>query len=80
MQWLEDHEGRGLIAVAIAPDLGERYLDTVYQTNWVQHLYGAEVISADDAVRPRSSEQPGDADGELAHGVLSTGPTPVNPR
>jgi cysteine synthase A len=30
--------------VTIAPDLGERYLDTVYQTNWVQELYG-DVLS-----------------------------------
>ena len=29
------HDGDDLTAVAIAPDLGERYLDTVYQTNWV---------------------------------------------
>jgi hypothetical protein len=32
-------------AVAISPDLGERYLDTVYQTNWVQDLYGDDVLS-----------------------------------
>jgi hypothetical protein len=35
---------RGVTAVANAPDLGERYLDTVYQTNWVQELYG-DVLS-----------------------------------
>jgi cysteine synthase A len=28
----------------LAPDLGERYLDTVYQTNWVQELYGQDVL------------------------------------
>ncbi len=32
-------------AVAIAPDLGERYLDAIYQTNWVQDLYGEDVLS-----------------------------------
>jgi len=37
----DDHERT---AVALAPDLGERYLDTVYQTNWVQDLYGADVL------------------------------------
>jgi hypothetical protein len=31
--------------VAIAPDLGERYLDTIYQTNWLQDLYGEDVLS-----------------------------------
>jgi len=45
IRWLENHDAQGLIAAAIAPDLGERYLDTVYQTNWVQHLYGEDVIS-----------------------------------
>jgi hypothetical protein len=33
--------------VAIAPDLGERYLDTIYQTNWLQAIYGQDVLSAD---------------------------------
>lgn len=43
--WLELYDvDRGLVAVAIAPDLGERYLDTVYQTNWLQDLYGDEVL------------------------------------
>jgi cysteine synthase A len=32
--------------VAIAPDLGERYLDTVYQTNWVHDLYGEDVLAS----------------------------------
>jgi cysteine synthase A len=31
-------------AVAIAPDLGERYLDTVYQTNWIEAIYGKDVL------------------------------------
>ncbi len=34
--------GAGLVTVAISPDLGERYLDTVYQTNWVRGVYGDE--------------------------------------
>ncbi|WP_329034450.1 2,3-diaminopropionate biosynthesis protein SbnA [Streptomyces sp. NBC_00178] len=38
--WLARRETPGLTAVAVAPDLGERYLDTVYQDNWVQDLYG----------------------------------------
>ncbi|MFI6647151.1 2,3-diaminopropionate biosynthesis protein SbnA [Streptomyces sp. NPDC050529] len=40
IDWLARHGTRDLTAVAIAPDLGERYLDTVYQDNWVQDLYG----------------------------------------
>ena len=31
--------------MALAPDLGERYLDTVYQANWVQDLYGYDVLT-----------------------------------
>ncbi|MEV1024838.1 2,3-diaminopropionate biosynthesis protein SbnA [Streptomyces sp. NPDC050264] len=33
-RWLELHGRRGMTAVAIAPDLGERYLDTVYREGW----------------------------------------------
>ncbi|WP_030256055.1 2,3-diaminopropionate biosynthesis protein SbnA [Streptomyces violens] len=46
--WLARHEDRDVTAVAIAPDLGERYLDTIYQTNWLQDLYGEEILSADE--------------------------------
>ncbi len=46
MAWLGRHDRRDeLTAVALAPDLGERYLDTVYQANWVQDLYGDNVLS-----------------------------------
>ncbi|WP_028929918.1 2,3-diaminopropionate biosynthesis protein SbnA [Pseudonocardia asaccharolytica] len=45
--WLGRHDGTELTAVAIAPDLGERYLDTIYQSNWLQALYGEDVLSAD---------------------------------
>jgi 2,3-diaminopropionate biosynthesis protein SbnA len=46
--WLAQHDGRELTAVTIAPDLGERYLDTIYQTNWVQDLYGDDVLTLDE--------------------------------
>ncbi|MFB9305642.1 pyridoxal-phosphate dependent enzyme, partial [Kibdelosporangium philippinense] len=46
MGWLDRHDAHELTAVAIAPDLGERYLDTVYQTNWLQGVYGEDVIGA----------------------------------
>jgi cysteine synthase A len=48
MGWLARRDRRGLTAVAVAPDLGERYLDTIYQTNWLQGLYGEDVISRDE--------------------------------
>ncbi|ARF54308.1 2,3-diaminopropionate biosynthesis protein SbnA [Streptomyces gilvosporeus] len=48
-QWFAEHtpDADRITAVAIAPDLGERYLDTVYQSNWVRHLYGSAALDAD---------------------------------
>jgi cysteine synthase A len=48
VEWLARHDGEELTAVAIAPDLGERYLDTIYQTNWVQGLYGEDALRHDE--------------------------------
>jgi cysteine synthase A len=43
--WLATHRpDEDVTAVAIAPDLGERYLDTVYQPSWVEEIYGAGVL------------------------------------
>ena len=47
-RWLAQHDTRDLTAVAISPDLGERYLDTVYQSNWLVAAYGEDVLSAAD--------------------------------
>jgi 2,3-diaminopropionate biosynthesis protein SbnA len=44
MDWLARHDADGVTAVALGPDLGERYLDTIYQTNWVADLYGDDVL------------------------------------
>lgn len=48
-RWLAENGAPGMTAVAIAPDLGERYLDTIYQSHWVEDLYGDDVLNADDA-------------------------------
>jgi N-(2-amino-2-carboxyethyl)-L-glutamate synthase len=48
MEWLTLNGSQDLTAVAIAPDFGERYLDTVYHTSWVLDLYGEEVLSSDE--------------------------------
>jgi cysteine synthase A len=48
MDWLSLHGSGELTAVAIAPDLGERYLDTVYHSNWVLDLYGEDALSSDE--------------------------------
>ena len=47
MTWLAQHDAQELTAVAIAPDLGERYLDTIYQTNWLQDLYGDDLLNTE---------------------------------
>jgi cysteine synthase A len=50
MGWLAKHDARKLTAVAIAPDLGERYLDTIYQASWVEDTYGEDVLGSEDAL------------------------------
>ena len=46
LDWLDRHDPGDLTAVAISPDLGERYLDTVYQASWLHSLYGEDVLSS----------------------------------
>jgi 2,3-diaminopropionate biosynthesis protein SbnA len=48
LDWLARHDRPGLTAVAIAPDLGERYIDTIYQASWVQRLYGDDVLGSSE--------------------------------
>jgi cysteine synthase A len=43
-RWLDAAGRPDLNAVAIAPDLGERYLDTVYDDAWVVEHYGADLL------------------------------------
>ena len=45
MSWLAGHGAFDLTAVAIAPDMGERYIDTVYDDGWVTNAYGAGVLA-----------------------------------
>ncbi|WP_326640852.1 2,3-diaminopropionate biosynthesis protein SbnA [Streptosporangium sp. NBC_01755] len=48
LQWLQVHDpGHHLSSVAVSPDLGERYLDTVYQESWVRDVYGDDVLAGD---------------------------------
>lgn len=44
--WLSRQDGSERTAVAIAPDLGERYLDTIYQSTWLQNVYGQDVLNS----------------------------------
>ncbi|MGY1827236.1 2,3-diaminopropionate biosynthesis protein SbnA [Blastococcus sp. SYSU DS0541] len=73
-RWLAEHDARGLTAVAIAPDLGERYLDTLYQSNWVEALYGPEALAAstDDPLWSDGAGRPTpDTAGRPATGALA---------
>ncbi|MGW2638200.1 2,3-diaminopropionate biosynthesis protein SbnA [Streptomyces sp. NPDC001348] len=56
--WLARHDTRGLTAVAIAPDLGERYLDTIYQANWLQDLYGEDILDSEEVPATSSRSKP----------------------
>ena len=50
VEWLAEHGTPDMTSVAIAPDLGERYLDTIYQPDWVEEFYGEDVLAT--APRP----------------------------
>jgi cysteine synthase A len=40
-RWLaEKYPGEDPVAVAIAPDLGERYLDSIYDEDWLTRHFG----------------------------------------
>src|ERR687895_878407 len=57
--WLAEHGTPDLTSVAIAPDLGERYLETVYQPDWVEEFYGEDVLDAQPRVSRRFTRQGG---------------------
>ena len=58
VEWLSRHDSREYTAVAIAPDLGERYLDTVYQSNWLVDLYGEDVLAARELIVGSGAARP----------------------
>jgi 2,3-diaminopropionate biosynthesis protein SbnA len=77
MSWLAKHDGRPLTAVAIAPDLGERYLDTIYQRTWVQDNFGADVLEHPYAER-RIPNRRSPEDEAVAETVSIRPPTHAN--
>ncbi|WP_158895856.1 pyridoxal-phosphate dependent enzyme [Amycolatopsis anabasis] len=59
LTWLARNAGPGdRTAVAIAPDLGDRYLDTVYQDQWVADAFGPVLDSDDSLTADTLSEVP----------------------
>jgi N-(2-amino-2-carboxyethyl)-L-glutamate synthase len=45
LDWLSEHDTGELTAVALAPDLGERYLDTLYEAGWLRDAYGEDALA-----------------------------------
>lgn len=43
--WLRRHGDATTTAVALAPDMGERYLDTVYRPSWLAEHFGPEAAA-----------------------------------
>lgn len=52
LEWLHRNDAGDLTAVAISPDLGERYLESVYSDEWVQEQYGEDVLAGDEPEPP----------------------------
>jgi 2,3-diaminopropionate biosynthesis protein SbnA len=49
ISWLAEHdEHKVLTAVTISPDLGERYLNTIYQPTWLKDVYGEDAFNFDE--------------------------------
>ena len=74
--WLARNGSADVTAVAIAPDLGERYLDTVYQTNWLEDLFGKDVLAPVQAAHPfpESLSRPAEAGADPGGTALVTSP------
>ncbi|MFJ7497904.1 2,3-diaminopropionate biosynthesis protein SbnA [Streptomyces sp. NPDC097727] len=52
-RWLgEKYPGEEPVAVAISPDLGERYLTSVYDEGWLREHFGPSVLSTDSLWSP----------------------------
>jgi N-(2-amino-2-carboxyethyl)-L-glutamate synthase len=44
VRWLEQHGRPGMTCVAISPDFGERYIESIYQDGWVRQNYSEQVL------------------------------------
>jgi cysteine synthase A len=44
VRWLDENGWPDITSIAIAPDLGERYLETVYNHSWLEENYGEAVL------------------------------------
>ncbi|MGW0707125.1 2,3-diaminopropionate biosynthesis protein SbnA [Streptomyces sp. NPDC002643] len=48
VDWLTHDGNTDITAVAIAPDLGERYLDTIYRPGWALEQYGEAFLGSEE--------------------------------
>ncbi|OKK04789.1 cysteine synthase [Streptomyces sp. CB03234] len=62
LRWLAGHpDGSALTTVALAPDQGDRYLDTLYDPEWVEQHFGAPRTWDPDVTPPVSAAAPRDS-------------------
>ena len=59
VSWLKKRGATGLTAVTISPDLGERYLHSIYQRSWVNENYGNVLDSSRRSDRRRDRQEVG---------------------
>lgn len=52
LRWLAEHDEGDLTTVAIAPDFGERYIDTIYNQTWLDEHFPDDMLGADPRLRP----------------------------
>lgn len=56
LAWLQRNDPRNeLVSVAVAADVGERYLDTVYDDDWVTMHYGCDALESLPLEDPRAA-------------------------
>jgi cysteine synthase A len=46
LRWLREHGNEDLTTVAIAPDFGERYLDTIYNQAWLDEHFPGDMLGS----------------------------------
>lgn len=51
LRWLAQNGEGDLTAVAIAPDFGERYIDTIYNQDWLNEHFPDDMLGADPRLR-----------------------------
>ncbi|KJY41359.1 cysteine synthase [Streptomyces sp. NRRL B-1568] len=59
LRWLAGRPGgERLTAVALSPDQGERYLDSVYDPEWVERHFGSPRTWGGPPAEPRAADEP----------------------